>query len=96
MGYKHDLEKLAPYSIESVKVFNNALKVNNYKGHASIIRRVSSAYCVTRKSVVYPTLSGSFNNPMSSALLMMDCRRPAAKTNKRRDRGSPYLTPLLQ
>jgi hypothetical protein len=64
-------------------MFNNALRVNNYKGHASIIKRVSYAYCIIEKSVVYPILSGSFNNPMSFALLMMDYSSSTTKTIKR-------------
>ena len=39
---------------------------------------------------------GRFSNPSFFALLIIVCRRFAASTKRRGDRGSPYLSPLLQ
>ena len=48
------------------------------------------------KSSVYPNGIGGFRRPWLVALLITDCNKSAARTNSKGERGSPYLTPLLQ
>jgi hypothetical protein len=58
--------------------------------------RVSSSYCTNGKSLEHCKGRGRLRKPMPLALLRMDCKRSAARTKRRGERGSPCLTPLLQ
>jgi hypothetical protein len=48
---------------------------------------VSSAYWTTRKSEELLRGIGKFKKPMSLALLRIDCKRSAARTKRRGERG---------
>jgi hypothetical protein len=57
---------------------------------------VSSAYWMIRKSLVYSKGMGRLSIFKSLTLFNKVCRKSAAKTKSKGDRGSPYPTPLLQ
>jgi hypothetical protein len=44
-----------------------------------MMNKVSSAYYSIGKSDVYPTWIGNLSNPVSLALLIIDCNRSAAR-----------------
>ena len=65
-------------------------------GQASMITSVSSTYCKIGKSSLYWREIGSFSRFCVLAWFTILCNKSEAKTYKRGDKGSPYLTPRLQ
>jgi hypothetical protein len=79
--------------VDSTKVFNNALRVINYLGHASRIRRVSYAYYVIGKSNPHLSASGIERIHLCIALFTILCNRPLARTNNNGDSGFSLTFP---
>lgn len=84
--------------MESTNEFIRALRKKSCLGQASITKIVSSAYCIIERScpeVVFEgssmisCIKGSLMIPTSFALLSMELRRSAARTNGSGERGSP-------
>jgi hypothetical protein len=57
---------------------------------------VSSAYCRIGKFPLKSSHRGCLRTPFCQALLIIDCNKSIASTNRRGERGSPYIIPLLQ
>jgi hypothetical protein len=60
-----------------------------------MMSRVSSAYWIIGKLVVYPIFIGTLSRPMSFALLTDDYKRSGVRTKSKGDNESPCLIPLL-
>jgi hypothetical protein len=50
---------------------------------------------MTRKTLVWGRFRGWQRFPLSTASFRISCNNSTASTNRRGDKGSPYLTPLL-
>jgi hypothetical protein len=73
-----------------------ALRASSCLGQASIIRSVSSAYWTIGKSQPHLSGRGRERIPFYIAKFTTLCSKSAARTNKRGDKGSHCLTPLIQ
>ena len=91
-----DFEKLTFNHVASAKLLRRAFMKTNCLASASIIKRVSSAYCTIRKSRLDYKSIGLLINPLFIAEFTKVYRKSAASTKSRGERGSPCLTPLLQ
>jgi len=91
-----DFEKLTFNHVASAKLLRRAFMKTNCLASASIIKRVSSAYCTIGKSRLDRRSIGLLINPLFIAEFTKVYRKSAASTKSRGERGSPCLTPLLQ
>lgn len=82
--------------MQEVNEFRWVFRKKSYLPQPSMMMRVLSVYCRIKKSLEWCNSSGRFSKPWSFALLMIDCKRFVANTNKCGDKGSPCLTALLQ
>jgi hypothetical protein len=82
--------------VDVAKVCKRLFRKISCLAQPSIIIKVSLAYYIIGKSVEQTKGIGRFKRCWSLALLRSVCNKSAASTNKRGERGSPCLTPLLQ
>jgi len=95
MGTKKDLLKFTCRPVESEKDLSIPFRLKRVLASPGKISSVSSAYCSIGKSPPELSEMRCVNTPISQALLTILCKRSAARTKSKEERGSPCLTPLL-
>lgn len=87
IGTRKDLLKLTCKPVESEKVLNKHFRLKKVLVSPGRMSRVSLAYCIIGKPPPNSSLRGFFKIPLPHALLTMDCKRSAARTNRRGREG---------